>query len=431
MSVPPTSAGTDWFAAALHDIASSADRAAALSRVVAALQGAGAVAALTRQPTPDAGFTVPAGDHYLRCHWHAPNAHTTVEALVAVALSRPAAEAHRQLLDPLTSGLTHEINNPLAAVLANLELARRRVADQLQRQPTYSWLDELHAEVDDARVAAGRIHTIVKQLRSFHDQRSDRLDTPLGPVVDTALTVLGRSLRARGRLHRADPCDHTVAVQSSALTHAIYAWLVHVAAVVPPGQRNHAHIELDSFASGSHVALRARITGAPLVPSPDTEHAARGAARAAGIRWDAGDGWLTLGLPLTAALPCELSPQLSARVLIIDDEPLIGKAVRRMLHAHDVRVALQPEEGLELAVAEHWDVVLLDVNMPRVSGRDVYEAIAERRPERCSAVVFTTGGVAEAGLRDFLEAVPNEVLEKPFDHQRLRALVCETLESTG
>ena len=153
MSVPPTSAGTDWFAAALHDIASSADRAAALSRVVAALQGAGAVAALTRQPTPDAGFTVPAGDHYLRCHWHAPNAHTTVEALVAVALSRPAAEAHRQLLDPLTSGLTHEINNPLAAVLANLELARRRVADQLQRQPTYSWLDELHAEVDDARVA--------------------------------------------------------------------------------------------------------------------------------------------------------------------------------------------------------------------------------------------------------------------------------------
>ncbi len=67
----------------------------------------------------------------------------------------------------LAAGVAHEINNPLATVLANLELATRETADLLTDQGELPRLIDLRDELRDAREAAARVRTIVRDLKIF------------------------------------------------------------------------------------------------------------------------------------------------------------------------------------------------------------------------------------------------------------------------
>ena len=72
---------------------------------------------------------------------------------------------------------------------------------------------------------------------------------------------------------------------------------------------------------------------------------------------------------------------IPARVLIVDDEPLVARAIRRNLGGHEVQIASSGREALALLDAgKRYDLVLCDLMMPDVSGMDVYTAIRERHP---------------------------------------------------
>ena len=74
------------------------------------------------------------------------------------------------------------------------------------------------------------------------------------------------------------------------------------------------------------------------------------------------------------------SPTPGARILVIDDEPAIRRAVERNLagHGFDVRGADSGEEGLDLETRYHPDLVLLDMVLPDISGTDVIARLRER-----------------------------------------------------
>jgi DNA-binding NtrC family response regulator len=61
-----------------------------------------------------------------------------------------------------------------------------------------------------------------------------------------------------------------------------------------------------------------------------------------------------------------------------------------------------------------FDVVLCDLMMPDVSGMDLYERVAEARPELAARFVFVTGGAFTERARAFVDRVGLPVLEKPF-----------------
>jgi CheY-like chemotaxis protein len=113
------------------------------------------------------------------------------------------------------------------------------------------------------------------------------------------------------------------------------------------------------------------------------------------------------------------------RILVVDDEPLMGAVLRRALSsAHDVTVAGGGVMALEiLGAGVDFDLVICDVMMPDKSGPQVYEALRERRPELLESFVFITGGVLHEKTRKFLEALPNPVIAKPFDLATVRDLV--------
>lgn len=113
------------------------------------------------------------------------------------------------------------------------------------------------------------------------------------------------------------------------------------------------------------------------------------------------------------------------RILIIDDEPLLGAALRRALAAHEVTVADGGVAGVALLqeAGAPYDLVLCDVMMPDLSGPRVYDSVRETCPEILARFVFVTGGVIHETCRRFLASVPNPVLSKPFDLLQVRELV--------
>jgi CheY-like chemotaxis protein len=113
-----------------------------------------------------------------------------------------------------------------------------------------------------------------------------------------------------------------------------------------------------------------------------------------------------------------------ARVLVVDDEPLVTAAIRRALRGHDVTTCDSGREVLRLvADGARYDVLLCDLMMPAMSGVELHASLAEAVPDQAERMVFVTGGAFTGAARAFLDRVPNERIEKPFDVGAIRSLV--------
>jgi CheY-like chemotaxis protein len=117
------------------------------------------------------------------------------------------------------------------------------------------------------------------------------------------------------------------------------------------------------------------------------------------------------------------------RVLVIDDEPGVGRSLARLIGVrHEVAVVNSGQEGLErLSSGEPFDAIFCDLMMPDTTGMDVYERVRESRPELAPRFIFITGGSFTPRARQFLETVPNGWLEKPFELEQLHALLGKVL----
>jgi CheY-like chemotaxis protein len=116
-----------------------------------------------------------------------------------------------------------------------------------------------------------------------------------------------------------------------------------------------------------------------------------------------------------------------ARILIIDDEPLLGQTLRFAFQdKHDVEVAASGREALErLAKDAAYDLVLCDLMMPDVSGEHVYRAVSEHSPGLLPRFVFMTGGAFTERAQEFLAHFAGRQLEKPFNIDEVESLLTE------
>jgi CheY-like chemotaxis protein len=110
--------------------------------------------------------------------------------------------------------------------------------------------------------------------------------------------------------------------------------------------------------------------------------------------------------------------------LILDDDPLVGEAMRRMLDGDDVTLLRSAGEALRgISAGERYDVILCDLMMPEMSGMQLHAELERSAPEQAKRIVFVTGGAFTRSAEAFLKRVSNRVLEKPFDAVVLRELV--------
>jgi CheY-like chemotaxis protein len=113
-----------------------------------------------------------------------------------------------------------------------------------------------------------------------------------------------------------------------------------------------------------------------------------------------------------------------ARVMIVDDEESLTRALSRLFRDYDVVVHVDPTDALgRVASGERFDVIVSDVAMPKMSGCDLYEEIRRIAPEQAERVIFLTGGHTSTRISSQLSSIGQPILSKPFDARELRAFI--------
>ena len=352
-------------------------------------------------------------------------------------------------LGTLAAGVGHEINNPLCYVLGNLDIA----LDPDALDP-----DELREVLQEARDGAGRIAEIVKGLKLF--TRSDPTITAnvsLQSVVEHSLKMAENEIRHRARLVRSFGKVPLVNVSQSQLGQVCLNLIINAAQAIPLGstekneicvatgvdERGRAYLSVSDTGGGIAPELLDRIfdpffttkpvgigTGIGLAVCMNIVQSMNGeltVKSAPGARTT-----FTVSLPLDEDAPATVpaptpvpAPPPKRKLLIIDDEPAVGRSIARALkHVCDSTTVTGGAAALSrLAAGERYDLVLCDVMMPEMTGIELYEILRERHTNILARMFFMTGGVFSDEAADFLDALSTPPLQKPIDNEKLKSVM--------
>ncbi len=121
------------------------------------------------------------------------------------------------------------------------------------------------------------------------------------------------------------------------------------------------------------------------------------------------------------------------RILLVDDEPHIVKMVGKRLEVEgfELLTATDGEEGLAKAQAEHPDLIILDLMLPKMNGYEVCTLLKQNT--RCHAIpiVLFTAKVQEKDERLGMECGANAYIRKPFRSQELVETIRELLKNAS
>jgi PAS domain S-box-containing protein len=359
----------------------------------------------------------------------------------------------------LAAGVAHEINNPLAAVIANLDMA---VVDVAALGEKVALPADLADELRDARLASERVREIVRDLKIFsraHEDRRGAVDVV--KVLDSTIRMAWNELRHRAKVVKDYARVPRVDANESRLGQVFLNLIVNAAQAIPEGNyegnkiriatqfdRGFVHITIADTGSGIPKHVQARLFTPFFTTKPIGVGTGLGLAISHRIVTQLG-GTLTFtsepgkgtefrvtlpvadpGLPtITQSLPGAMPARRRGRVLVIDDEETLAQAMRRFLQQdHDVEAVTSARAALDLVMAgSRYDVILCDVMMPQITGMDFHAALLKLDVVQADRIVFITGGAFTETAREFLDATPNRKIEKPFDLKTLRHLVNELI----
>jgi len=117
---------------------------------------------------------------------------------------------------------------------------------------------------------------------------------------------------------------------------------------------------------------------------------------------------------------------------VVDDEPEIVQMLTEILaqSGHQVDMASNGAEALEMLARGGYDLILSDTKMPVLDGAGFYRELKNQFSELCRRIIFLTGDVLDRAKREFLESTGAPVLMKPFDVPEVRRLVHRVIALT-
>jgi signal transduction histidine kinase/CheY-like chemotaxis protein len=380
----------------------------------------------------------------------------------------------------LAAAVAHELNNPLGVTIANLTFALEGLEALVVDLPT-SETDgavEMAARlartrsralaIDDAlreaRQGADRARLIVRDLKTF-SRADDQQRTPLDVrhVLESAINMAYGEIRNRGRLVKDYGPVPSVLGNEARLGQVFLNLLVNAAQAIGQGDVERHIVRVVTRADElGRCVVEVSDTGEGIAP----EHVARifepffttkrpgstglglnichGVVASMGGSIDV-ESTVGKGSTFRVTLPAarQRAPRATAparaqraqdssppppprfRILVVDDEPMMARAVQRLLDAeHDVVATTDPCSAVEqVRAGARFDAILCDLMMPAMSGMDVYDAIVKLEAEQARRMVFMTGGAFTPRAVRFLERVANPRIEKPLEHEALRAIL--------
>ncbi len=348
----------------------------------------------------------------------------------------------------LITGVAHDLNNPLASVIgfADYLVEGKKAPPEL--------IEPLRAIQQEAERAAN----IVKNLLNFARKQEHRQHIlSIEQILKSTLLLLNNQLMAskvEAELVIA-PDLPPVDVNANQIQQVFVNLVANAAhAIESGGTGGHIIVRAVPWLDGVAVTIEDDGPGIPhdltekvfepfFTTKPEGEGTGLGLSICQGIVKEHG-GRITLtsgaqrGATFRVELPAGAAPVPkpadtpfeygSLRILVIDDEPHIQHYMRATLEAwgHTVAIASDGAEGLTMATGGAFDVIITDLRMPELGGREMYDALCRDHPEIAKRVVFSTGDTVRGDTLSFLEGLGRPHLRKPFALAELRAVLAAT-----
>ncbi len=359
----------------------------------------------------------------------------------------------------LAAGVAHELNNPLAYVVANLAFLDEALSPRRGGAAGgVANAAEVQEALREAREGAERMRVIVRDLHTF-SRRDDEREGPveLASLLESCVNMAWNEIRHRAELVRDLAPVPPVSGSAARLGQVFLNLLVNAAQAIPEGHRDRNEIRLVARPGGDgRVAVEVRDTGGGIPPENlprifDPFFTTRMQRGGTGLGLFichnivsslggeiAVESQVGRGSTFRVLLPTAEDAGAAApaperlggagqrgRILVVDDEPLVASAIRRALdREHDVTVFSDARPALaRIAAGARFDLLLCDLLMPEMSGIEFHEEIRRLDPTLARQTLFLTGGAFTDQARAFLEREGVRHLEKPFSLEVLRETV--------
>jgi len=361
----------------------------------------------------------------------------------------------------MAAGVGHEINNPLSAVVANLQMAAAEIKALVPE--VASQLGDLPAEISEALEAAQRVRQIALDLKVFSGGQAEAAHAlNVEDVLDSSVRMGWSEIRQRARLVKRYGNVPRALGAESRLGQVLLNLIVNAAQAIPEGQPEKNEIRLITRVDDQdRIVIDIEDTGSGIAPhvmkqlfTPFVTTKPVGIGTGLGLSicqrlmtamggsiW--AESTVGVGTVFHVALPrAQAAPKTAsavrrqesettrARILVIDDEDMIGMILKRALKGHDVTAMSSAKDALaKLAEGARYDAILCDLMMPAMTGMEFHAALTRQYPDQARALMFLTGGAFSQETAAFLASVPNEQLEKPFDIARLKEKISTHLRA--
>ena len=423
---------------------------------------------ITKLFTPEGASTpveVRAGDRVLLA-----NAIPTGEPGAAILLFEDQTEKRRlqeQLLQSekmsaigqLIAGVAHDLNNPLASVVGFSDLLGE-AADVPPR------LAEPLAVI---RQEAERASAIVRNLLSFaRRQEGERHLQSIRPILESTHQLLKNQLMA-ARIELTltfEPGLPEVEVHANQIKQ-VFVNIINNAAqaiastrgktgvgggridIVTRCEPDGLSVNVSDNGPGIPQAVAQRVFEPFFSTKSEGEGTGLGLSISQGIVKEHGGNitvdpggpatgrGATFSVELPTGIHADLSPSPATlvpapaervehlRVLVVDDEPHILHYMQATLESwgHEVVLARDGSQALKIALMQPFDLIICDLRMPRLGGREMFQTLARMHPAVADRIIFATGDTVRGDTLRFLEELGRPFLQKPFKLDALRRVL--------
>jgi len=363
-----------------------------------------------------------------------------------------------EALGRLAAGIAHEINNPLAFVIANLQYVREALdlpAGELEKAP----LAELASALAEACVGGERIKQIVRDLKAFaqpHDESMAVVD--LRPVLEFSIKMAGAEIRRRARLVTHFDDVPAVWAISGRLEQVFVNLLVNAAQAIRPGAEDANEIRLTVRAVEDGVSVEVSDTGVGIAPAnlerifdPFFTTKPVGVGTGLGLSIchsivTAFGGELTVqseegkGSTFRVTLPsaaraaeaahAQAAPPVSSARILVVDEAAVAKGIRRVLSGHKVDLANDGVEALALCQERPFDLILYDVATQDLAADEAFRRLEEAGGGLERRLVLTAAGALRPELERLVATKRIRHLDKPFEARDVQRLLEKAAKDT-
>ena len=343
----------------------------------------------------------------------------------------------------LASGVAHEINNPLTAVIGFSELLMSREVPE-----------DIKQDLKIINENAQRVARIVKDLLTFARSSPGLEHVDINSVVSTALNLHAYQMRVHNIevVTQLAPDLPAITANRGQLEQVFVNIILNALDAMKKVQTERKLL-IKTKRIGSFIRVTFKDTG-PGIPLENldkifdpfftTKRAGEGTGLGLSISYGIIKGYrgkiyarskpdrgATLVVELPVGITAEGQPvpptneearTTGARVMVVDDEPGVRDFLASALaqEGHQVDTVAQTELALQKLKKAEYDVILVDLKMPGMSGADFYDEVVRRYPSLRRKMIIITGDSLSPDTRNFLDRTQAPCLQKPFRLAELR-----------